>query len=399
MKFIFIFIYKKHSRKGKIKMEKQKRIVRVMIAALLSVGTFGAINSAQTAQATKTTHSISLKHNAYVYNKSGIRKSKKSLKKGRRFVTYGLKTIKGKKYYILSKGRFIKASNVAGKKPNSKNKYDLAIKLLNSAPVFNSKGYSLGITFKKGLITVAKGKAKIKGQEYYALKNNRFIKVNEAKLIDDKPTSISNVPTQSIQNNANSNQNESKNDKPTQKEIDYLLKEKGYVYFSDKELAQIKNYLWEKIQNYRVENGYEKYKSNQELDAFIKKVSSSSNNMFLYSEDINNQEIAKYLPTLASKGMNAVQAVDHYKYYGNYIGAPANFNLYDRNTEHVATEIFNSLKNDPFYENKIVGLFDKKAFASLGLNYNWDGTYSTVGLVFIEVAGTGTEWTNYYNAN
>lgn len=383
-------------------MGKQKRLFRVIITTLFSVGTLGALNSAQTAQtaqATKTSHSISLKHNAYVYNKSGIRKSKKSLKKGRHFVTYGLKTIKGKKYYILSKGRFIKASNAAGKKPNSKNKYDLVIKLLNSAPVFNSKGHSLGITFKKGLVTVAKGKAKIKGQEYYALKNNRFIKVNEAKVIDDKPTSISNVPTQSIQNNANSNQNESKNDKPTQKEIDYLLKEKGYVYFSDKELAQIKNYLWEKIQNYRVENGYEKYKSNQELDAFIKKVSSSSNNMFLYSEDINNQDVAKYLPTLASKGMNAVQAVDHYKYYGNYIGAPANFNLYDRNTEHVATEIFNSLKNDPFYESKIVGLSDKKAFASLGLNYNWDGTYSTVGLVFIEVAGTGTEWSNYYNAN
>lgn len=380
-------------------MGKQKRLFRIMITVLFSVGTLGALNSAQTAQAAKTTRSISLKRNAYVYNKRGIRKSKKSLKKGRRFVTYGLKTIRGKKYYILSKGRFIKAANVAGKKPNSKNKYDLAIKLVNSAPVFNSKGYSLGITFKKGLVTVAKGKAKIKGQEYYALKNNRFIKASEAKVIDDKPTSVSDVPTQSTQNNANNSQSKAKSDKPTQKEIDYLLKEKGYVYFSDKELAQIKDYLWEKIQNYRVENGYEKYKSNPELDAFIKKVSSSSDNMFLYSEDINNQEVAKYLPTLVSNGMNTVQAVDHYKYYGNYIGAPANFNLYDRNTEHVATEIFNSLKNDPFYESKIVGLFDKKAFASLGLNYNWDGTYSTVGLVFIEVAGTGTEWTNYYNAN
>ena len=97
-------------------MGKQKRLFRVIITTLFSVGTLGALNSAQTAQATKTSHSISLKHNAYVYNKSGIRKSKKSLKKGHRFVTYGLKTIKGKKYYILSKGRFIKASNVVGKK-------------------------------------------------------------------------------------------------------------------------------------------------------------------------------------------------------------------------------------------------------------------------------------------
>lgn len=380
-------------------MEKRKWLFKTVTAAILSISTVGAVNNAQTAQATKTTRSISLKHNAYVYNKHGIRKNKKSLKKGRRFITYGLKTIRGKKYYILSKGRFIKAANVTGKKLNSKSKFDITIKLLSSAPVFNSKGHSLGITYKKGLVIVAKGKVKIKGHEYYALKNKRFIKASEAKVIDDKPTSVSNVPTQSTQNNANNSQSKAKSDKPTQEEIDYLLKEKGYVYFSDKELAEIKDYLWEKIQNYRVENGYEKYKSNPELNAFIKKVSSSSDNMFLYSEDINNQEVAKYLPTLASKGMNTVQAVDHYKYYGNYIGAPANFNLYDRNTEHVATEIFNSLKNDPFYESKIVGLFDKKAFASLGLHYNWDGTYSTVGLVFIEVAGTSTEWTNYYNAN
>lgn len=387
---------------------KKRLLISLATAVLVSVGAIGVadnnganISQTQTIQAAKKGHQIKLRHNAYVFNKRGIRTGKNVLKKGRRFITYGLKTIKGKKYYILSKGRFIKVANVAGKKPNSKNKYDLAIKLVNSAPVFNSKGNSLGITFKKGLVTLAKGTVKIKGQEYYALKNKRFIKVNEARVINDKPTSISNIPTVPTQNNANSShsQNEPKSDKPTQKEIDYLLKEKGYVYFSDNELAQIKHYLWEKIQNYRVENGYEKYKSNPELDAFIKKVSSSSDNMFLYSEDINNQEVEKYLPTLASKGMNAVQAVDHYKYYGNYIGAPANFNLYDRNTEHVATEIFNSLKNDPFYESKIVGLFDKKAFASLGLNYNWDGTYSTVGLVFIEVAGTSTEWTNYYNAN
>lgn len=48
-------------------MGKQKRLFRVIITALFSVGTLGALNSAQTVQATKITHSVSLKHNAYVY--------------------------------------------------------------------------------------------------------------------------------------------------------------------------------------------------------------------------------------------------------------------------------------------------------------------------------------------
>lgn len=110
-------------------------------------------------------------------------------------------------------------------------------------------------------------------------------------------------------------------------------------------------------------------------------------------------QLTKAAPLYDANGMNAVQAVDNYKYYGNYLGAPAVFNIKDRNPEHVAIEIFNSLKNDPYYESKILGLFDKKAFGALGLNYNWSGTSSTVGLVFIEVAGTSSDWANYYNAN
>lgn len=235
-------------------------------------------------------------------------------------------------------------------------------------------------------------KLRLMVSNFIKIGGNLYILTSTAKISDPNaklPINDTDHKSNSTDTNNNSiSDTPGKADKPTQKEIDYLLKEKGYVYFSNSELAQIKKSLWEKIQNYRVQQGYEPYKSNPELDSFINKVSSNADNMFLYSEDINNQDIAKYLPTLAGKGMNAVQAVDHYKYYGKYLGAPANFNLYDRNPEHVATEIFNSLKNDPFYESKIVGLFDKKAFGSLGLNYYWDGTDSRVGLVFVEVAGT-----------
>ena len=384
-------------------MEKRKWLFKAVTAALLSVSAVGVAtsvnNNTQPVQAARATYSVSLKRNSYVYNKRGLRKGKMKLKKGQFITTYGVTAIKGKKFYRLTKGRYIKAANVVKRAKNISSTTmgnDLVVTLTKEAPVYDSKGKPTGTMFKKGLVVATQGKTKINGKKYYVLKSKRYLSADDVKAGDDRPDSTStSTPVE--------NSNEEKRDKPTQEEIKQLLAnnndKQGYaVYFSNEELIQIKNSLWSKIQDYRVQNGYEPYKSDPELDGFINRVSSSTKNMFLYSEDINNQELSKYLPNLESRGMRTVQAVDHYKYYGNYLGAPANFNIKDRNPEHVAAEIFNSLKADPFYEDKIVGLFDKKAFGSLGLTYNWDGNYSTVGLVFIEVAGTSKEWTNYYNS-
>lgn len=59
--------------------------------------------------------------------------------------------------------------------------------------------------------------------------------------------------------------------------------------------------------------------------------------------------------------------------------------------------MFKHLKED--YSSEIEGRKDKEALGNVVLNYHWNGTYSYVGLIFIEVAGTSKEWTDYYNAN
>ncbi|WP_233551638.1 SLAP domain-containing protein [Lactobacillus sp. ESL0230] len=61
-------------------------------------------------EAAKNNYPIKLKHNAYIYNKNGKRKGKKVLKKGRTYTVYGKKTIRGKQYYKLSHGLYIKVS-------------------------------------------------------------------------------------------------------------------------------------------------------------------------------------------------------------------------------------------------------------------------------------------------
>ena len=56
-----------------------------------------------------------LKHNAYVYNKHGKRIKKAGvLRKGNNINTYGSAvTIRGKKYFIIAKNRYVKAANIA----------------------------------------------------------------------------------------------------------------------------------------------------------------------------------------------------------------------------------------------------------------------------------------------
>lgn len=383
----------------------KKLLTSIAGIVLLSIG-FVSLSSesssiASVQKVNAATTKVQLKSNAYVYTKQGVRKRVKSLKKGRILNAYSLVTIKGTKYYNIGKGRYIKKANVLKTSGNPASSAFL-IQLTKASPIYDANGRTARNTFKKGLVIAVKGRKLINGGQFYALKGNKYISASDAIVLrETTPTTPRNS------NDKDNNQLEgagSRRDKPTQAEIDYMLSNikninREMAYFSDSELSEIQTALWQKIQNYRSFNGYAPYKSNPELDTFIAKVSSTTDNMFLYSEDINNGDVAQYLPTLASKGMNAVQAIGHYKYYGNYRGVPAVFNIRDRHTEHVATDIFNSLKNDSYYESKILGLFDKKASGALGLNYNWSGTSSTVGLVFIEVAGTSSDWTNYYSAN
>ena len=48
--------------------------------------------------------------------------------------------------------------------------------------------------------------------------------------------------------------------------------EKGYIYFTNDQVAQIQNYLWQRINTYRQSKGYPAYKTNSELNSFVNRV-------------------------------------------------------------------------------------------------------------------------------
>jgi hypothetical protein len=401
---------------------KKRVLISLASAALLSVGAVGighvqGANAPQTVQAAKQVKAVKVKltKNAVVYSSRGKRKTKKTLKKGHVYPTYGKKTIRGKKYYKLSHGRYIKIntasyfveeSNPTPIKPDNTNTSatssttdDFKVTIIKPARIYDSNGKKTAFTANKGTFRTVTGSKVINGTKYYKIGDNSYILASDIeKGIDN------NVPKENIND-------PEPPDKPTQAEIDYLLANNndklGYtIYFSDSELAQIKNYLWQDIQNYRVEQGLPAYKTNVELDSLISKICASSDKMWQYEQDLAGATkitLAPYLPTMNANGMDMTDTWIENNYYGHRIVGeitPKEFNFKDRNPEHVATQIFNSCKNDKSYYNKmILGHNDKAAFASLGLTYKWDGTYSFVGIAFIEVSGTSAKWLNFYNAN
>lgn len=77
--------------------------------ALLSAGSFASVVSQASVQAASK-YQVRVSKKAYVYTSKG-KKTKKSYKKNAKLTVYGTKNIKGKKYYNLGKGRYIRTSN------------------------------------------------------------------------------------------------------------------------------------------------------------------------------------------------------------------------------------------------------------------------------------------------
>ena len=96
---------------------------------------------------------IRLKHNAILYSAKGKKTNSKNYKKGRYLKSVGIRIIKGKVYYNLSNGKYIKSGNITvGKK--------------------RVKGLQ-----KKGIKKYTYGSVVIfKGKKYYAVASGKYIK-------------------------------------------------------------------------------------------------------------------------------------------------------------------------------------------------------------------------------
>ena len=145
--------------------------------ALLGAGAAASANTAAVAEAASK-YSIKTVKKAYIYTSKG-KKTKKFYKKNTSLKTYGTKWIKGKKYYSLGKGRYIRTANA--KKPA---KYSYSVqtrKITRTIKMYQPKGVKKVIQ-KVYIKRTVKTNLKTKKKTYGKWSTSRWAKYKVAKV-------------------------------------------------------------------------------------------------------------------------------------------------------------------------------------------------------------------------
>ncbi|GAA3633004.1 SLAP domain-containing protein [Lactobacillus hamsteri] len=143
----------------------------------VNVATFnGKKVNTTTSSTSSNTKKIKLTHNAYVYNKNGKRiKSAGTLAKNSTIRFYSTKKIKGKSYFYLGKGQYVKTANAKKVEKDDEPKVeDTIITLVKNSIVYDGEGnpYTPEQKYSRGGQYIALNAKQIAGKWYYQIGND-----------------------------------------------------------------------------------------------------------------------------------------------------------------------------------------------------------------------------------
>ncbi|MDK7312455.1 SLAP domain-containing protein [Lactobacillus crispatus] len=400
---------------------KKNVLVSLSVATLLSVGAVGVNEINGVANNTNVVQAAvkngKLTHNAYIYKSNGNRYGKKVLKKGKTVKILGTKKIYGKKYYRIGKNQYVKVANFA-KKTSKANTASGQYYLTHNAYVYNAEGKRIKgtDTLKKNHVFTVVGVKTINGKDYLSLGNGQYVKAANAQSTSAEgannqvnnnatDTAVGNTTDKSTSNSNNSSEN--KHNSSDSKSAAEKAGEKGYIYFTDDQVAQIQNYLWQKINAYRQSKGYPAYKTNPELNNFVNRIMQKGTPEYNALGDgigtfQNTDTLAKFLPKLKALGMDSARSLNDLDAF-RYNNVKQHFiNLKERDPKKVADEIFNAYtrEEDNIDLRTLEGHKDKYAYAALKVKYNGEGDYIDHGLElnFTVVGSYSPEWIKAWEA-
>lgn len=389
---------------------KKNVLVSLSVATLLSVGAVGVNEINGVANNTNVVQAAvkngKLTHNAYIYKSNGNRYGKKVLKKGKTVKILGTKKIYGKKYYRIGKNQYVKVANFA-KKVSKANAVGGQYYLTHNAYVYNAEGKRIkgADTLKKSHIFTVVGTKTINGENYLFLGNGQYVKAANAQSTSAEGANnqVNNNATDTA-STANDNKHNSSNSQSKKQE---WIKEKGYIYFTDDQVSQIQNYLWQKINAYRQSKGYPAYKTNPELNNFVNRIMQKGTPEYNALGDgigtfQNTDTLAKFLPKLKALGMDSARSLNDLDAF-RYNNVKQHFiNLKERDPKKVADEIFNAYtrEEDNIDLRTLEGHKDKYAYAALKVRFNNEGDYIDHGLElnFTVVGSYSPEWIKAWEA-
>ena len=409
---------------------KKNVLVSLSVATLLSVGAVGVneVNSVanNTSIVQAAVKKSKLTHNAYVYKSNGSRSGKKVLKKGKTVNILGQKKIHGKRYYRIGKNQYVKVANFA-KKVSKANAVGGQYYLTHNAYVYNAEGKRIKgtDTLKKNHVFTVVGVKTINGKNYLSLGNGQYVKATNAQSTSAEGANnqVNNIATDTavVNNTENSAKAEKKtnnskngtandnkhNSSNSQSKKQEWIKEKGYIYFTDDQVSQIQNYLWQKINAYRQSKGYPAYKTNPELNNFVNRVMQKGTpeyNAVGYGIGTiqNTDTLGHFLPKLKALGMDSARSLNDLDAF-RYNNVKQHFiNLKERDPKKVADEIFNAYtrEEDNMDLRTLEGHKDKYAYAALKVRFNNEGDYIDHGLElnFTVVGSYSPEWIKAWEA-
>lgn len=338
----------------------------------------------------------------------------------------GTKKIYGKKYYRIGKNQYVKVANFA-KKTSKANAVGGQYYLTHNAYVYNAEGKRIkgADTLKKSHIFTVVGTKTINGENYLFLGNGQYVKAANAQSTSAEgannqvnnnatDTAVGNTTDNSAtaekktNNSKNSTANDNKhNSSNSQSKKQEWIKEKGYIYFTDDQVSQIQNYLWQKINAYRQSKGYPAYKTNPELNNFVNRIMQKGTPEYNALGDgigtfQNTDTLAKFLPKLKALGMDSARSLNDLDAF-RYNNVKQHFiNLKERDPKKVADEIFNAYtrEEDNIDLRTLEGHKDKYAYAALKVRFNNEGDYIDHGLElnFTVVGSYSPEWIKAWEA-
>ncbi|MCT7721396.1 MAG: SLAP domain-containing protein [Lactobacillus crispatus] len=399
---------------------KKNVLVSLSVATLLSVGAVGVNEVNGVANNTNVVQAAvkngKLTHNAYIYKSNGNRYGKKVLKKGKTVKILGTKKIYGKKYYRIGKNQYVKVANFA-KKTSKANAVGGQYYLTHNAYVYNAEGKRIkgADTLKKSHIFTVVGTKTINGENYLFLGNGQYVKAANAQSTSAEGANnqVNNNATDTAVGNTTGNsataekKTNNYNSSNSQSKKQEWIKEKGYIYFTDDQVSQIQNYLWQKINAYRQSKGYPAYKTNPELNNFVNRIMQKGTPEYNALGDgigtfQNTDTLAKFLPKLKALGMDSARSLNDLDAF-RYNNVKQHFiNLKERDPKKVADEIFNAYtrEEDNIDLRTLEGHKDKYAYAALKVRFNNEGDYIDHGLElnFTVVGSYSPEWIKAWEA-
>lgn len=171
----------------------KKSITKISSGLLIGLGLVTLQQNPSSVSAASSPR-VQLRHNSYVYSSTGKRKGKASLKRGTYLKTFGKRSIKGKTFYKIGKGRYIKKVNTVIPPKEDKDPVLFTVYLKDDAEFYTKPNGKPSLYTLMGKQNVYQTYKDNNGNTWYRIKYQNWVKSSDtqkSKVKEDKevPTS------------------------------------------------------------------------------------------------------------------------------------------------------------------------------------------------------------------